>query len=194
MCFFFPGTSRFLSRVRVNWNWYIPIPLRAVTSLLILDMSLLTNHHSPVDAKWQPVVRVTKTEWLARILPELPGCRNDNLVATNRWLQHVFADRSKCTSFYLELCHTIAVKLQRHCHLALLLNHGSHLKTRFQPVSTMEKNPRFQPVRNGAKPRGGSGRVFVRGFDFGTTDEQLQGHMSAAGQKGYWLLDGASLW
>merc|ERR1712151_251818 len=27
----------------------------------------------------------------------------------------------------------------------------------------------------------GSGRVFVRGFDFGTTDEQLEGHMSKAG-------------
>lgn len=30
----------------------------------------------------------------------------------------------------------------------------------------------------------GSGRVFVRGFDFGTTDEQLQSHMSAAGAIG----------
>merc|ERR1719453_2175167 len=27
----------------------------------------------------------------------------------------------------------------------------------------------------------GSGRVFVRGFDFGTSDEQLEGHMSKAG-------------
>merc|ERR1712125_244525 len=27
----------------------------------------------------------------------------------------------------------------------------------------------------------GSGRVFVRGFDFGTTDEQFEGHMSKAG-------------
>ena len=27
----------------------------------------------------------------------------------------------------------------------------------------------------------GSGRVFVRGFDFGTTDEQLIAHMSTAG-------------
>lgn len=27
----------------------------------------------------------------------------------------------------------------------------------------------------------GSGRVFVRGFDFGTSDEQLEGHMSQAG-------------
>merc|ERR1712186_259391 len=28
----------------------------------------------------------------------------------------------------------------------------------------------------------GSGRVFVRGFDFGTTDEELEGHMSQAGK------------
>jgi len=28
----------------------------------------------------------------------------------------------------------------------------------------------------------GSGRVFVRGFDFGTSDEQLEGHMSTAGR------------
>jgi len=28
----------------------------------------------------------------------------------------------------------------------------------------------------------GSGRVFVRGFDFGTTDEQLMGHMSQVGE------------
>merc|ERR1712232_661732 len=27
----------------------------------------------------------------------------------------------------------------------------------------------------------GSGRVFVRGFDFGTSDEQLEGHMSQVG-------------
>jgi len=39
----------------------------------------------------------------------------------------------------------------------------------------------------GAYPRGntpdpvGSGRVFVRGFDFGTTDDQLEGHMRTAG-------------
>merc|ERR1719203_1272974 len=28
----------------------------------------------------------------------------------------------------------------------------------------------------------GSGRVFVRGFDFGTTDEEFEGHMSQAGK------------
>merc|ERR1719364_626732 len=28
----------------------------------------------------------------------------------------------------------------------------------------------------------GSGRVFVRGFDFGTSDEQLEAHMSKAGK------------
>merc|ERR1712113_1141351 len=27
----------------------------------------------------------------------------------------------------------------------------------------------------------GSGKVYVRGFDFGTTDEQFEGHMSQAG-------------
>merc|ERR1719326_792181 len=28
----------------------------------------------------------------------------------------------------------------------------------------------------------GAGRVFVRGFDFGTTDEQLEGHLKKAGK------------
>eukprot|EP00930_Biecheleria_cincta_P041485 TRINITY_DN2843_c0_g1_i1.p1 TRINITY_DN2843_c0_g1~~TRINITY_DN2843_c0_g1_i1.p1 ORF type:complete len:307 (+),score=60.64 TRINITY_DN2843_c0_g1_i1:50-970(+) len=38
----------------------------------------------------------------------------------------------------------------------------------------------------------GSGRVFVRGFDFGTTDEQLEGHMSQAGpiHKIHWVNQG----
>eukprot|EP00434_Breviolum_minutum_P022808 symbB.v1.2.020124.t1/scaffold1676.1/size106311/1 len=41
----------------------------------------------------------------------------------------------------------------------------------------------------------GSGRVFVRGFDFGTTDEQLQGHMSAAGEVAdlHWVTRGSAV-
>jgi len=40
----------------------------------------------------------------------------------------------------------------------------------------------------------GSGRVFVRGFDFGTDDKQVKGHMSTAGaiHKVYWLTAGSA--
>lgn len=40
----------------------------------------------------------------------------------------------------------------------------------------------------------GSGRVFVRGFDFGTTDEQLDAHMSTAGaiHKVHWVDKGSA--
>eukprot|EP00438_Fugacium_kawagutii_P029975 Skav217702 [mRNA] locus=scaffold2294:75994:79023:- [translate_table: standard] len=40
-----------------------------------------------------------------------------------------------------------------------------------------------------------SGRVFVRGFDFGTTDEQLQSHMSAAGEVAdmHWVTRGSAV-
>lgn len=39
----------------------------------------------------------------------------------------------------------------------------------------------------------GSGRVFVRGFDFGTTEEQLYSHMSQAGAISgvEWTTDGS---
>merc|ERR1719436_725096 len=47
-------------------------------------------------------------------------------------------------------------------------------------------------IKSNMKPKGkkgdhsdedpaGCGRVFVRGFDFGTSDEELEGHMSKAG-------------
>lgn len=41
----------------------------------------------------------------------------------------------------------------------------------------------------------GSGRVFVRGFDFGTEDEQFEGHMSAAGviHKVHWVTKGSAV-
>eukprot|EP00437_Effrenium_voratum_P009471 CAMPEP_0181440462 /NCGR_PEP_ID=MMETSP1110-20121109/22981_1 /TAXON_ID=174948 /ORGANISM="Symbiodinium sp., Strain CCMP421" /LENGTH=274 /DNA_ID=CAMNT_0023564269 /DNA_START=67 /DNA_END=891 /DNA_ORIENTATION=- len=41
----------------------------------------------------------------------------------------------------------------------------------------------------------GSGRVFVRGFDFGTTDEQLLEHMSAAGEVAdvHWVTRGSAV-
>merc|ERR1712046_261663 len=41
----------------------------------------------------------------------------------------------------------------------------------------------------------GSGRVFVRGFDFGTTDEQFEGHMSAAGEihAVHWVTKGSAM-
>merc|ERR1712232_815545 len=39
----------------------------------------------------------------------------------------------------------------------------------------------------------GSGRVFVRGFDFGTSDEELEGHMSTAGpiHTVHWVTKGS---
>merc|ERR1719361_865541 len=41
----------------------------------------------------------------------------------------------------------------------------------------------------------GSGRVFVRGFDFGTTDEQFEGHMSQAGpiHTVHWVTKGSAM-
>jgi RNA recognition motif-containing protein len=41
----------------------------------------------------------------------------------------------------------------------------------------------------------GSGRVFVRGFDFGTTDEQLEAHMSSVGQivQVHWANKGSAV-
>merc|ERR1711957_795785 len=41
----------------------------------------------------------------------------------------------------------------------------------------------------------GSGRVFVMGFDFGTTDEQLEGHMSQAGEihAVHWVTKGKAV-
>merc|ERR1719213_1104350 len=42
----------------------------------------------------------------------------------------------------------------------------------------------------------GSGRVFARGFDFGTTDEQLEEHMSSVGGtivKVYWATKGSAV-
>lgn len=41
----------------------------------------------------------------------------------------------------------------------------------------------------------GSGRVFVRGFDFGTTDEQLEEHMSQAGEihSVHWCTKGSAI-
>merc|ERR1712194_369598 len=40
----------------------------------------------------------------------------------------------------------------------------------------------------------GSGRVFVRGFDFGTTDEQFEEHMGQAGKihAVYWTTKGSA--
>jgi len=40
----------------------------------------------------------------------------------------------------------------------------------------------------------GSGRVFVRGFDFGTTDEQFEEHMSKAGpiHAVHWVTKGSA--
>merc|ERR1711879_658316 len=41
----------------------------------------------------------------------------------------------------------------------------------------------------------GSVRVFVRGFDFGTTDEQFEGHMKQAGpiHAVYWTSKGSAV-
>merc|ERR1712110_1216993 len=41
----------------------------------------------------------------------------------------------------------------------------------------------------------GSGRVFVRGFDFGTDDEQFEGHMSTVGSihKVHWVTRGSAV-
>mmetsp|Transcript_1584 Transcript_1584/g.2659 ORF Transcript_1584/g.2659 Transcript_1584/m.2659 type:complete len:213 (-) Transcript_1584:85-723(-) len=41
----------------------------------------------------------------------------------------------------------------------------------------------------------GSGRVFVRGFDFGTDDAQFEGHMGAAGaiHKVHWVTKGSAV-
>lgn len=41
----------------------------------------------------------------------------------------------------------------------------------------------------------GSGRVFVRGFDFGTTDEQFEGHMGAVGEihACHWVTKGSAV-
>lgn len=55
--------------------------------------------------------------------------------------------------------------------------------------------------KGGGKSRGknddppGSGRVFVRGFDFGTTDEQFEGHMSPAGaiHAVHWVSRGSAV-
>jgi len=44
------------------------------------------------------------------------------------------------------------------------------------------------------KPPPGAGRVFVGGFDFGTTDEQLEKHLKKAGQivKVRWVTKGSA--
>jgi len=44
------------------------------------------------------------------------------------------------------------------------------------------------------KRAGGSAQVFVRGFDFGTTDEQFEGHMSQVGtiEKVKWITKGSA--
>merc|ERR1719230_1104685 len=55
--------------------------------------------------------------------------------------------------------------------------------------TTIEGNSRFIDViiggdraaERGFRDPAGCGSVFVRGFDFGTTDEQLEKHMSKAG-------------
>merc|ERR1719401_2679657 len=41
---------------------------------------------------------------------------------------------------------------------------------------------KYQKTESGCRDPPGSGRVFVRGFDFGTTDDQLLAHMSAVGE------------
>merc|ERR1712232_89963 len=48
--------------------------------------------------------------------------------------------------------------------------------------------------RNREPDPAGSGRVFVRGFDFGTTDEQFEGHMSQAGpiHRVRWVTKGSA--
>merc|ERR1719373_56005 len=63
-------------------------------------------------------------------------------------------------------------------------------------MDPMMMNRMMNPMGGAAKGKGkgkgknmavgpdppGSGRVFVRGFDFGTTDEMLRAHMSAVGE------------
>merc|ERR1719408_847975 len=48
--------------------------------------------------------------------------------------------------------------------------------------------------RKGQDDPAGSGRVFVRGFDFGTTDEQFEGHMSTVGpiHRVRWVTKGSA--
>merc|ERR1712232_1284763 len=49
--------------------------------------------------------------------------------------------------------------------------------------------------RNREPDPAGSGRVFVRGFDFGTTDEQFEGHMSKVGaiHAVHWVTKGSAV-
>eukprot|EP00929_Paragymnodinium_shiwhaense_P121988 TRINITY_DN94481_c0_g1_i1.p1 TRINITY_DN94481_c0_g1~~TRINITY_DN94481_c0_g1_i1.p1 ORF type:complete len:305 (-),score=74.65 TRINITY_DN94481_c0_g1_i1:198-1112(-) len=49
--------------------------------------------------------------------------------------------------------------------------------------------------RAASSSAGGSCRVFARGFDFGTTDEQFEGHMSSAGtiEKVHWVTKGSAI-
>jgi RNA recognition motif-containing protein len=65
--------------------------------------------------------------------------------------------------------------------------------------STIAGNTRFLDVKindeeKATKHVTGGGRVFVRGFDFGTTDEQFESHMSQAGtiEKVMWCTKGSA--
>jgi RNA recognition motif-containing protein len=70
-------------------------------------------------------------------------------------------------------------------------------QTRYIEVKLNEK----QPKATGGKKRtlgnvdGPSCRVFVRGFDFGTTDEQFEGHMSQVGsiERVQWITKGSAI-
>merc|ERR1712176_1139711 len=57
-----------------------------------------------------------------------------------------------------------------------------------------KKNLQSKRDDSAADPAG-SGRVYVRGFDFGTTDEQLEGHMSQAGpiHTVHWITKGSAM-
>eukprot|EP00747_Dinoflagellata_sp_TGD_P047498 gnl/TRDRNA2_/TRDRNA2_145041_c0_seq2.p1 gnl/TRDRNA2_/TRDRNA2_145041_c0~~gnl/TRDRNA2_/TRDRNA2_145041_c0_seq2.p1 ORF type:complete len:187 (-),score=33.13 gnl/TRDRNA2_/TRDRNA2_145041_c0_seq2:91-651(-) len=67
--------------------------------------------------------------------------------------------------------------------------------------TTIPGNARYVEVKMNDENKGtkrgspGSARVFVRGFDFGTTDEQFEGHMSQAGtiERVQWCTKGSAV-
>eukprot|EP00747_Dinoflagellata_sp_TGD_P047497 gnl/TRDRNA2_/TRDRNA2_145041_c0_seq1.p1 gnl/TRDRNA2_/TRDRNA2_145041_c0~~gnl/TRDRNA2_/TRDRNA2_145041_c0_seq1.p1 ORF type:complete len:279 (-),score=55.89 gnl/TRDRNA2_/TRDRNA2_145041_c0_seq1:108-944(-) len=67
--------------------------------------------------------------------------------------------------------------------------------------TTIPGNARYVEVKMNDENKGtkrgspGSARVFVRGFDFGTTDEQFEGHMSQAGtiERVQWCTKGSAI-
>jgi len=76
----------------------------------------------------------------------------------------------------------VVYKTKKHAEAAVTQLNGT----------TIDGNSRFIDVI--LKDFAGSGRVFARGFDFGTTDEQLASHMSSVGKvvKVLWVTKGSA--